>query len=207
GWEWRYVKRLCHLDLLTYRGHTRAASGAAFSPDGTRVVSGAGNFRWNPRVVQMPGTDLATTGELAVWEAATGREVFGRRGLKGGIQCVTYSPDGTRLASGNLNGQVTVWDAASGHEVFTRSVSGGSVLSVAFSPDGKCVAAGSGVILDGNSNGLCTVWNTATGDEVLQMPGPKGGVESLAFSPQGTWVALAGMEVIELLDLGSHQRV
>src|SRR5262249_4970362 len=42
GWEWHYVKRLCHLDLLSYRGHTRAVTDVAFSPDGTRVVSGAG---------------------------------------------------------------------------------------------------------------------------------------------------------------------
>ena len=39
GWEWRYVNRLCHSDLLTLRGHTSGVRSASFSPDGSRVVT------------------------------------------------------------------------------------------------------------------------------------------------------------------------
>ena len=39
GWEWRYVNRLCHLDLLTLKGHDGGVNSAGFSPDGTRIVT------------------------------------------------------------------------------------------------------------------------------------------------------------------------
>ncbi len=39
GWEWRYVHRLCHTDLLTLRGHTSEVISASFSPDGSRIVT------------------------------------------------------------------------------------------------------------------------------------------------------------------------
>ena len=41
GWEWRYVHRLCHSDLLTLKGHTGPVTSASFSPDGSRIVTGS----------------------------------------------------------------------------------------------------------------------------------------------------------------------
>ena len=41
GWEWRYVHRLCHSDLLTLKGHTGGVDSASFSPDGSRIVTGS----------------------------------------------------------------------------------------------------------------------------------------------------------------------
>ena len=41
GWEWRYVHRLCHSELLTLKGHTAFVHSASFSPDGTRIVTGS----------------------------------------------------------------------------------------------------------------------------------------------------------------------
>ncbi len=41
GWEWRYVHRLCHSNLLTLKGHTEYVSSASFSPDGSRIVTGS----------------------------------------------------------------------------------------------------------------------------------------------------------------------
>src|SRR5262249_36351362 len=54
-WEWHYVKRLCHSDRLTLRGHTAAVASVAFSPAGQRVCSGS------------------RARQLKVWEAPTGR--------------------------------------------------------------------------------------------------------------------------------------
>src|SRR5262249_24672866 len=62
GWEWDYVKRLCHADLLTFKGHAGAVMSVAFSPDGKRLASGGGD-----RTVK-------------VWDAGTGQEVFSLRG-------------------------------------------------------------------------------------------------------------------------------
>src|SRR5262249_2350977 len=73
GWEWHYLKRLCHLDLLTLRHPGRVMS-VAFSPDGGR---------------------LAATGKSAmVWDAATGKEILTIHSV---YSIVAFSPDGGRL--------------------------------------------------------------------------------------------------------------
>jgi hypothetical protein len=56
GWEWRYVWRLCHADLLTLRGHRSSVYSASFSPDGSRIVTAS-----------MDGT-------AKVWDSRTGAE-------------------------------------------------------------------------------------------------------------------------------------
>src|SRR5262249_25678022 len=38
-WEWHYVNRLCHPDVLTLKGHTHVVTSVAFSPDGHQLAS------------------------------------------------------------------------------------------------------------------------------------------------------------------------
>src|SRR5581483_7171089 len=42
GWEWYYLKRLCHAELVAIPAHRDAVSGLAFGPDGKYLVSSAG---------------------------------------------------------------------------------------------------------------------------------------------------------------------
>src|SRR5262249_42946792 len=89
-WEWHYLKRLCHADLLTLQ-HP-AAFRVAYSPDGMHLASGGDN------------------GVVKIWDAATGQEVRTLQGHGDLIVGLAYSPDGTRLASASWDRTVRIWD-------------------------------------------------------------------------------------------------
>jgi serine/threonine protein kinase len=44
GFEWHYLYRLSHSDLLTLKGHTSWISSVAYSPDGKRLASASAGF-------------------------------------------------------------------------------------------------------------------------------------------------------------------
>ena len=58
------------------------------------------------------------------------------------VAVAAFSPDGTRVATGSVDGSARVFDAATGAEL-ARLDHDGEVNTVAFSPDGSRVATGS----------------------------------------------------------------
>jgi WD40 repeat protein len=52
-----------------------------------------------------------------VWQASGGRELLTLKGHAGEVYSVSWSPDGTRLATGSVDGTANVWDAASAEAV------------------------------------------------------------------------------------------
>ena len=59
------------------------------------------------------------------------------------VRALTFSPDGTRLASGSNDRTARLWDTLTGEEVLTLRGHMDQLRSVAFSPDGRCLASGS----------------------------------------------------------------
>jgi len=170
GWEWHYLKRLCHTDLLTLGGRTDAVNGVAYSPDGTRLAS------------------ASSDGTVKIWNAITGQELLTLPGHTGVIYAVVYSPDGKKLASASHDGTVQVWDATTGHGILTLGPGDykGPVSSMAFSPDWRRLVSGS-------TWGAVRVWDVTTGQEVSFSPlkGQTSGINSVAYSPDGRWLASA----------------
>jgi hypothetical protein len=83
GFEWYYLYRLCHSDLLTLKGDDGDVLSVAYSPDGKRLASAG--FR----------------GTVKVWDAQTGQELLSLKGAGAYGNGVAFSPDGKRLAFGN----------------------------------------------------------------------------------------------------------
>jgi len=100
------------------------------------------------------------------------------------VWSVSWSPDGSQIASGSDDSTVRIWDVASGKKV--NSLWGedeGRVESVSWSPDGSQVAFG----LDG----AVRIWDVASGERVNSLWGHTSGVNSVSWSPGGSQVASA----------------
>ena len=118
---WRDLRE--RLDL----GHDDAVSSAAFSPDGTRIVT-------------------ASYDKTArVWDAATGQPIGEPlKGHESAVMSAAFSPDGKRIVTASEDNTARVWDAATGQPI-GEPLKGhdGAVFSAAFSPDGKRIVTAS----------------------------------------------------------------
>jgi eukaryotic-like serine/threonine-protein kinase len=122
GWEWRYLRRLCHQELFPA---LEMASGVAFSPVGDRFA--------------FAGPDHS----VRIHDARTGRELRVLRESDKPVADLTFSSDGRRLAavSGSDEGRATastlrVWEVDTGAQVASRT---GAWHGVRFRADGTCL--------------------------------------------------------------------
>jgi WD40 repeat protein len=143
------------------------------SPDGTRLA-----FSW-------PETPW---GRLAVFDATTGKQMAVCDGHRDDVWAYTFSPDGTRLASGGEDNTARLWDAATGALLATCRGHTSKVLGVAFRPDGTRLVTTS-------SDATVRQWDAATGRQV-EVPYDRhsGEVMCAAYSPDGQWVASGGTD-------------
>lgn len=165
---------------IILEGHTLPPSTAAFSPDGTRLVSG----------------DYDT---IRIWDTASGTCLQVLREHASEVYSVAFSPDGKRVVSGSHDKTLRIWDAASGVLVSGPLIGPATrVFSVAFSPDGRRVVSGS-------SDGKVRIWDAASGDCVI-CKGHISYVTSLAFSPDGRRVVSGSTDkTVRIWDAASGQ--
>ena len=97
------------------------------------------------------------------------------------VSTVAYSPDGTRLATGN-GSSINLWEMTDQPQLRTLAGHTGTVDSVAFSPDGTLLASGS-------DDKTLKIWDVATGNLLQTLTGHTRAVVAVAFSPDGKQVA------------------
>ncbi len=101
------------------------------------------------------------------------------------VTSVAYSPDGSRVASGAVNGTIYVWDTVTGDRAATLEGHESEVRSVAYSPDGQTIASG-------GDDGTVRVWDAASGAELAILGRHENWVRSVAYSPDGQTIASGG---------------
>jgi WD40 repeat protein len=77
------------------KGHTRPPWCVAFSPDGTRIVTGGGADQ-----------------TLKLWDASTGQEIITIGRHPDDVTSVAFSPDGQKILSTSDDGDIRIWDAS-----------------------------------------------------------------------------------------------
>jgi WD40 repeat protein/serine/threonine protein kinase len=197
GWEWHYVKGLCHRERLSATAPAGSLSAIAFSPDGQTIVTGTGG--------QFSGTKTGSNVEF--WDRAIGKRHPNRFRTGNIVWSLSFNRDGSRLAVGGTNPQIEVRDPLTGAVVWSKHEPDlPQAMSVAFRPDGKAVAVGFGQYSQDNAFQV-KVYEADSGRETAKFPGPKGGVNDLAFHPDGRRLAVAGAQVVEVWDAGAAKKL
>ncbi len=194
----------------------------AYAQDSTRwyLPEGANArlSKGSPTDVQFSpdGTQIAVASSIGIWlyDAQTEQEIDLLTDHVRGVRSCMYSPDGTILAGGGMDGTLLLWDVSTrqlittfkGHDQWRW------VITLAFSPDGRTLASSA------NYEDAVQLWDvptaqhraTFTGHAGVTAEGRPGGVTAVAFSPDGRTLASSSRDgTIRLWDVatGEHDAI
>jgi WD40 repeat protein len=160
-------------ELLKLTSPGFQAKAIAYSPNGLLLAAAGTRFG----EAKKPPSRF-----LKVWDANSYEVLLTVTGDTGAFECVAFSPDGQRLATGSWDRSmnVRVWDLT-GHEI-GHLPADTWVSGVAFSPNGQELAFG-------GSDKTVHIWDLTKGAEVRILRGHTAGIESVAFSADGKHIA------------------
>jgi WD40 repeat protein len=154
--EWllnEMTQRSFPLPLIEPLRHSDHVLWAQFSPDGSRILT---TLRNNTAQVWDAAAGRALTPSLVHDPSLVPKDAF----LEGLHPIFArFSPDGTRIVTGAIDGKAQLWDTATGRKLTPPLPHPDWVSYVAFSPDGKLVATAC-------KDGAIRLWNAFTGEAV-----------------------------------------
>jgi len=161
--------RAADAQLAVLAGHGNQVLSAAYSPDGTRIVTAS----WDKTA--------------RIWDARTGVQLAVLTGHGDVVGSAAYSPDGTRIVTASADKSARIWDARTGVQLAVLSSHGDRVLSAAYSPDGTHIVTAS-------ADKSARIWDARTGVQLAVLSGHTGVVRSAAYSPDGTRIITASFD-------------
>lgn len=169
GFEWYYLWRLAHSDLVTLNLGKPVWS-IAVTPDGAKVAA------------QPNG------GDLRIWDTATGKELAPIHDPEANALFLSISPDGKFLAQTKLNKQIKIFDVSNGAQLSTLEFGQAGSIST-FSPDGKLFAAAT-------TDGTVSVWSVPTWKQQVSFKAFSDVVTAIVFTPDSKQLLTSGREIL-----------
>ncbi|MEZ4310606.1 MAG: protein kinase, partial [Polyangiaceae bacterium] len=149
--------------------HEEGVLAAAWSPDGTRLVT------------------TCRSPVLQIWRADSFGEPLLLRGHTDNLHSAAWSPDGRRIASASFDKTVRIWSAdGTGTPVVLRGHTD-TVSDVAFDPSGRRVASAS-------MDRTARIWDADGAGEPIVLRGHTGIVHSISWSPDGRRLATSSYD-------------
>ena len=168
--------------VAVLRGHTYDVNAAAFSPDGTKIVTASGD------------------GTVRVWDSRSGGELLRLEGHSDIVNAASFNADGSQIVSASYDGSIRLWDAGSGRPLRQLEGHGGGISTAEFSADGT-------KILSASQDGTVRLWEVATGRELLVIDEDEAGVTAAHFSPDGTKIVTAAAAAIRIRDAATGREL
>ncbi|WP_272425602.1 nSTAND1 domain-containing NTPase [Polyangium jinanense] len=149
--------------------HQDVVYSAAWSPDGTRIVTVSGDkTAW-------------------VWNADGTGKPLRLDGHQDVVYSAAFSPDGTRIVTASLDKTARVWNADGTGKPLRLDGHQDRVYSAAWSPDGTRIVTASG-------DKTARVWNADGTGKPLLLEGHQASVHAAAFGPDGTRIVTASWD-------------
>ncbi len=153
----------------TFGPHAFRVLAIDFSPDGRLMATGGG--------------DPARSGEVKLWDLASGRLARSIDGLHTDTVCgLRFHPDGTKLATASADKFLKVVGLEDGKELKAFEGHTGHVLAVDWSADGKQIASG-------GADNVLKVWDLETGDLLRTLMGAGKPITGVRWVPNRPLVA------------------
>ena len=154
------------LDQLSYQpgathtltDHTQRVVVVAFSPDGTKAVTGSDD----------------TTARL--WDVNSGELLHTFSEHTSGVWTLAFSPDGHTLATGSGDSLIHIWDVNSGDLINTLAGHSGGIRDLKFTSD-------SSRILSASADTTARLWDVSTGATVQKFEGHTDQIFRVDISP------------------------
>jgi WD40 repeat protein/uncharacterized caspase-like protein len=171
----------------------------SFSPDGRLLASGGFESKTNMDLsgIMNPGKQksskkqaptnsddlmkdlkVETTGQIVLWDPASGQQIGAIKGHGKGVTQVIFSRDAKVIASAASDNSIKLWDVNTKSELRTLTGHTSNIEAMDFSPDGKLLASAS-------DDGSTFLWDTATGKHLLTLISLDDGGEWMVVTPEG----------------------